>query len=270
MKKMFYAAAAAVLLMASPAAQASGFTFHIEGQKIRIAVPRNCMSLSCLSITDNGSSINMKSMNVKGRKASDDVEVASNAPQAAPSASPVPAVQAQAAPAPAANTAPLAAPPAAANNAPAVDVSRERVAGTPSTSPARATSTASAAPTPPAPAANTAPPAPPAPAVHQEAAAAPATPFGLWQTEQGNVRVEPCGANLCGYGEKDGKKSSELVLVNMKPSSDHSLWSGRIHNPNTGKNYDATVAMRGPNLLKLQGCVLGGMICGGTTWKRIG
>ena len=97
MKKMFYAAAAAVLLMASPAAQASGFTFHIEGQKIRIAVPRNCMSLSCLSITDNGSSINMKSMNVKGRKTSDDVEVASNAPQAAPPTPPVPAVQAQAA-----------------------------------------------------------------------------------------------------------------------------------------------------------------------------
>ena len=272
MKKVFYVAAAAALLMASPAAQARGFSFNIDGQKIRIAAPRHCMSLSCLSVTDNGSSINMK--NMKGRKASDDIEVASNAPEAAPPAPPAPAVQAQPAPAPAANTAPPATPLAAANNvspatAPSADASRERVAGVPSTPPARATSAVSAAPTP-APIANAAPPAPPAPPVRQEAAAAATTPFGLWQTEEGNVRVEQCGANLCGYGEKEGKKSDELVLINMKPSSDHSEWSGRIHNPNTGKNYDATVAMRGPNLLRVQGCILGGAFCGGTTWKRIG
>jgi uncharacterized protein (DUF2147 family) len=27
--------------------------------------------------------------------------------------------------------------------------------------------------------------------------------------------------------------------------------------------------MAGPNQLKVQGCALGGMFCGGTTWKRI-
>jgi uncharacterized protein (DUF2147 family) len=111
--------------------------------------------------------------------------------------------------------------------------------------------------------------APPAPPVQQEAAAAATTPLGLWQTQEGNVRVEPCGANICGYGEKNGKKSDELVLINMRPSSDHSTWAGRIHNPNTGKNYDATVAMKGPNQLRVQGCILGGAFCGSTTWKRV-
>ena len=135
----------------------------------------------------------------------------------------------------------------------------------PAAPPARAASAAPAAPTPAA-VANAAPPAPP---VQQQAAAPATTPFGLWQTDEGTVRVEQCGANLCGYGEKDGKKNDELVLINMRPSSDHSQWSGRIHNPNTGKNYDGTVAMKGPNLLKVQGCIMGGAFCGGTTWKRV-
>jgi uncharacterized protein (DUF2147 family) len=270
MKNAFYAAAAVALLLAPPAAQARGFSFNIDGQKIRIAAPRNCMSLSCLSVTENGSSIGMKNLNVKGRKASDEVEVASNAPQAAPSAPPAPAVEAQPAPAPAANTAPSAPLQVAANNAPAApapaaETSRERLTNMPSTQPARATSTAPAAPTP-ATVANAALPAPP---VQQQAAAPATTPFGLWQTDEGNVRVEQCGANLCGYGEKDGKRNDELVLINMRPSSDHSEWSGRIHNPNTGKNYDGTVAMKGPNLLKVQGCIMGGAFCGGTTWKRV-
>ena len=274
MKKAFYAAAAVALLMASPAAQARGFSFNIDGQKIRIAAPRNCMSLSCISVSDNGSSIGMKNLNMKRRKTSDDVEVASNAPEVAPPAPPAPAVEAQPAPAPAANTAPSAPIQVAANNAPpapvpVVEASRERLAATPSTSPARATSTAPAAPAP-APVANAAPPAPPAPPAQKEAAAPATGPFGLWQTQEGNVRVEQCGANLCGYGEKDGKKSDQLVLINMKPSSDHSEWAGRIANPNTGKKYDGTVTMRGPNQLRVQGCILGGALCGGTTWKRVG
>jgi uncharacterized protein (DUF2147 family) len=285
MKKTFYFAAVAALLMASTAAQARGISFNIDGQRIRIAAPRNCMSLSCLSVTDNGSSINMKNMKLRSRKASDDVEVASNAPEVAPPAPPAPAVQAPPAPAPVANTAPPAPPAAAANNAPpapapAADTSRERVTGVVSTPPSRATNAVaeqlaqlkkldSAAASTPATIADAAPPAPPAPPVQQEAAAAATTPLGLWQTQEGNVRVEPCGANICGYGEKNGKKSDELVLINMRPSSDHSTWAGRIHNPNTGKNYDATVAMKGPNQLRVQGCILGGAFCGSTTWKRV-
>jgi uncharacterized protein (DUF2147 family) len=109
----------------------------------------------------------------------------------------------------------------------------------------------------------------------RDAAAAATTPLGLWQTEdnngnkKGNVRVEQCGANLCGYGETNGEKSKELVLINMKPSSDNSKWTGRIHDPSSGKDYDSTIAMAGPNQLKVQGCALGGMFCGATTWRRI-
>jgi len=107
------------------------------------------------------------------------------------------------------------------------------------------------------------------PPVLQQAAAPATTPFGLWQTEEGNVRVEQCGANLCGYGEKDGKKSNELVLINMKPSSDNSKWTGRIHDPSGGNDYDSIIAMKGPNLLSVKGCAFGGLFCGNQTWKRV-
>jgi uncharacterized protein (DUF2147 family) len=88
----------------------------------------------------------------------------------------------------------------------------------------------------------------------------------MWQTadNKGNVRIEPCGANLCGYAEH----SNERILINMKPA-DNNKWTGRIHDPDSGSNYDSTIALKGPNLLKVQGCAFGGMFCGGQTWKRI-
>ncbi|MFK4650475.1 uncharacterized protein (DUF2147 family) [Bradyrhizobium japonicum] len=109
--------------------------------------------------------------------------------------------------------------------------------------------------------------APAAPATTVAAAPAPAanTPIGVWATEEnkGNVRVEQCGANLCGYA----MKSNERILINMKP--DGAKWSGRIHDPDSGRNYDSTIAMKGPNAMRVQGCAFGGMFCGGQTWKRV-
>ena len=117
---------------------------------------------------------------------------------------------------------------------------------------------------PPAPAAAPITAPPPAP-VAAAPAPAPATPLGIWATEQnkGNVRIEECGQNLCGYAEKTGKK----ILINMKPQA--SKWTGTIHDPDSGRNYDSTIAMKGTNALRVQGCAFGGMFCGGQTWKRV-
>lgn len=91
------------------------------------------------------------------------------------------------------------------------------------------------------------------------------TPIGVWATEEnkGNVRVEQCGTSLCGFAEK----TNERILINMKP--DGARWRGRIHDPNSGRNYDSTIAMKGPNAMRVQGCAFGGMFCGGQTWKRV-
>jgi uncharacterized protein (DUF2147 family) len=285
MKNTFYIAAAA-LLMASTAAHAgSGVSFQIDGQKIHIEAPRNCNSLSCISITNNGSSVNLKNLNLKGKK-SDDDDVASNAPPPAPApaaAPPAPAAQAPAAPpapAPIAVYAPPAPPPApvadAAPPAPAPDASRERISGLPASTttrtapaapPAPPPPAASAAPAAPALVANNAPPAPQPVTDSAPPAAASTTPLGMWQTadNKGNVRIELCGTNLCGFAEH----TNDRILINMKPSSDNSKWTGRIHDPESGSNYDSIIAMKGPNLLKVQGCAFGGLFCGGQTWKRI-
>ncbi|MBA1604478.1 hypothetical protein, partial [Klebsiella pneumoniae] len=55
-------------------------------------------------------------------------------------------------------------------------------------------------------------PAPQPQAAPVATAPAPTGPVGVWATEEnkGNVRVEACGANLCGYSEK----TNERILIN--------------------------------------------------------
>ena len=112
----------------------------------------------------------------------------------------------------------------------------------------------------------------------QKQAAAPAastpaasnSPVGIWLTEEkeGKVRIEQCGPNLCGYAvDKKSNQNGEKVLINMKPGKDK--WSGRILDPNSGSTYDSTIALKGTDTLRVQGCAFGGMFCGGQTWTRV-
>src|SRR6185437_13171851 len=121
------------------------------------------------------------------------------------------------------------------------------------------------APAAPAPAPVAAPVAPAPVPVAAAPVSDPNSPLGVWATEEnkGNVRIEQCGLNLCGYAVKTGEK----ILISMKPQG--SKWTGRIHDPDSGSNYDSTIAMKGSNALKVQGCAFGGMFCGGQTWKRV-
>jgi len=250
--KTFYFAA--VLLMASTAAHAgNGISFQIDGRKVHIEAPKNCSSLDCIQITGtgiSGSGLNLKSL--KSKLADDDDQTNSNpsAQKAAPAAAPAPQAPA---PVPVATTPPPA-PVADASPAPLLhDVTPSSSSSVPPPAPA-------AAATAPAPTAAAAPAAQPA-----TTADATATPLGLWATQdnKGNVQIEQCGQNLCGYAEK----SREPILINMKPSNNK--WTGRIHDPDGGSNYDSTIALKGPNTLKVQGCAFGGLFCGGQTWKRI-
>ncbi|TFV46065.1 DUF2147 domain-containing protein [Bradyrhizobium niftali] len=247
------AIAATALFLASTAAAHAGnsISFQIEGQHIRIETPRNCASLDCVTIVAPGLSdkpIKLNNINLKGLGSKDDDVDTTPAPATTAQPAPAPVQQQPVQQAPVQATAPAVAAPAA----PAPTVAAAPSVGSDNT-------------VQPAPAA--APVAAPAPA---PVAAAPAqvanTPIGIWATEEnkGNVRVEQCGANLCGYAQK----TNERILINMKPEG--SKWSGRIHDPDSGRNYDSTIAMKGPNAMRVQGCAFGGMFCGGQTWKRVG
>jgi uncharacterized protein (DUF2147 family) len=249
--KKFYILAA--LLMATTAAHAgNGISFEVEGHKVHIEVPRNCDSLSCLQISAPG--LSGSNFGFKSKRFNNEDDVV-DAP------APAPAVQATA-PAP---VAPAYVPPA--NVAPAPVAVAPVAAPTTAVAPtyqAAVTDNIAPAPAPVATGrvASVAPTAPVAPAP----VAVANTPLGVWATEEnkGNVRVEQCGPNLCGYAVKTGEK----ILINMKPSD--AKWSGQIHDPDSGKNYDSTIAMKGPNAMRVQGCAFGGMFCGGQTWKRVG
>jgi uncharacterized protein (DUF2147 family) len=244
MNKLYLAAA---LLMASTAAHAgNSISFEIDGQKIHIEAPKNCDQLSCIQITAPGlskSSFNLKNLNLKNSGDDDDVADAAPAPKIAPApAAPVAAPQAPA--------------PVASNSQTPTAVA--------STTPAPVTNYV--APAAPAPSAAATAPQPAPVATAPAPASASTTPLGIWATEEdkGNVRIEACGTNLCGYADKTGEK----ILINMKPEG--TKWTGRIHDPDSGKDYDSTIAMRGANTLKVQGCAFGGLFCGGQTWKRVG
>jgi uncharacterized protein (DUF2147 family) len=257
MNKFVFAAATALLFATTSAQAGGGVTLQIDGQRVRIESPRGCNSLSCIQINAPGFKGKLGNIDLKGfgaKDKDDDVPppattTTTTAPVAAAPVAPVAAVPAPA-PAPVA-AAPAPAPVAAA---PAPVVTND-ITPAPASSPAPA----AAAPAP-------APVAAPAPAPVAAAPVAVAnSPLGVWATEdnKGHVRIEQCGANLCGYAVN----TNERILINMKP--DANKWVGRINDPDSGRNYDSTIAMRGPNGLRVQGCAFGGMFCGGQTWKRV-
>lgn len=242
MKKLYILAA---LLMATTSAHAGGITFQINGERIRVEAPRNCNAISCVKVTAPGYNGSLGNIDLKGMgsKSKGDDDAAATVPAAPP------------APAPAQATAPQPPTPAATAPAPAQTVA--------AVTPAR---TEAAPPAPPPPAPVAAAPAPaPQPAPVAAAASDPNSPIGIWSTEEnkGDVRIEECGANLCGYSVNTGAR----ILINMKPQG--SKWTGRIHDPDSGRNYDSTIALKSTNTLKVQGCAFGGMFCGGQTWKRV-
>jgi uncharacterized protein (DUF2147 family) len=90
-----------------------------------------------------------------------------------------------------------------------------------------------------------------------------AGPVGLWRVADATaqVHVMPCHGALC--GSVHGKQ----VLINMKPNGTN-LWTGTIVDVRDGTQYAGKILMQGESL-RVEGCVMGGAICGGQTWTRV-
>jgi uncharacterized protein (DUF2147 family) len=261
MKKLF---AIAAFLLASTAAQAQ-YTFEYGGRTIRIDPDRGTVSIP--GVYDNSGQRTKRSHNDQDgdRQRKQTPQQAKIDPQA-PAAEPAAAEQAPA---------PASTPPkpstATATVAPAdTATSTQPLTTQPAASAPVPQTQQDAAPAKPAPSAvvaTTAPaPTPPAPAVQ-----AANSPLGVWLTEEkeGKVRIEQCGANLCGYSvDAKSNQNGEQVLINMRPGKDFK-WRGRIFDPNTHSTYDSTIALTGADTLRVQGCAFGGMFCGGQTWSRV-
>jgi len=267
MKKLF---AIAAFLLASTAAQAQ-YTFEYGGRTIRIDPDRGTVSIP--GIYDNTGNAGRRTKRSRSDQDSDrprkqapqEAKTEPQAPEAAPVATehaPAPAR-----PSPEPSTATARAAPSSDTitstqspiSAPAPQVQPDAVPATRRPEPAPVVATApSSEPVP----------SPQAPAI--AAAQSANSPLGVWLTEEkeGKVRIEQCGSNLCGYSvDAKSNQNGEKVLINMKPGKDK--WSGRIYDPNTGSTYDSTIALKGSDSLRVQGCAFGGMFCGGQTWSRL-
>jgi uncharacterized protein (DUF2147 family) len=114
-----------------------------------------------------------------------------------------------------------------------------------------------------------------------------AGPAGVWRVEDGtaNVEIAPCRNALCGavawISKPDLKDSKNpdiskrnrpvlgiTVLQEMKEAGSNS-WAGTIYNARDGSTYKAKMSMRGDNTLHVEGCIAGGLLCGGQDWSRV-
>ena len=118
-----------------------------------------------------------------------------------------------------------------------------------------------------------------------------ADPTGVWLTQAGDarVRVSKCGGGLCGsvawlreptdpatgQPQRDNKNPNPalakrpivgLVLFQGMQPSGTARWSGTIYNADDGQSYASTIAMTGPNSLRVEGCL--GALCGAEMWSR--
>jgi uncharacterized protein (DUF2147 family) len=117
---------------------------------------------------------------------------------------------------------------------------------------------------------------------------------GTWLTEGGTatVRLANCGDAVCGTiialkqpnDPETGKPQADRnnadaslrkrpvlglqIVLGMKPSG-AAKWSGKVYNAEDGETYEGKISLQTPNTLKLEGCILGGMICQGQTWTRV-
>ena len=124
-------------------------------------------------------------------------------------------------------------------------------------------------------------------AAGQGAAQTAGDPFGVWQHPDNgsHIRIAKCGAGLCATIVKV-RDPSRTAVNNPDPKlrkrpvdgitimkggrkTGENSWSGKLYNTQDGETYSGTLTLVDADHLKLQGCVLGGLICQGPTWTRI-
>ena len=123
-------------------------------------------------------------------------------------------------------------------------------------------------------------------AVCEVGAASAGDATGVWMRSSGSskIRIEDCGGALCGtiVWEKAPRKdiqnpdpakreeplTGRRVLLGLKPTGKADQWKGQVYNAEDGKTYTGFITLEADGALKLEGCVLGGLICKSDRWTR--
>jgi len=125
-------------------------------------------------------------------------------------------------------------------------------------------------------------------AVAGSALAADVTGTWLTPSDSGQVRIEPCGASVCGTLLTGARIKANPALTDAKNKNTAlrsrtlkglpmlqgfkgagGAWSGgTIYNPEDGNTYKATLRLTSPDTLQVKGCVVT-PLCKTQVWKRL-
>ena len=115
------------------------------------------------------------------------------------------------------------------------------------------------------------------------AAAAPSVE-GRWTNPKRSVVIEvaPCGRAWCGTvvaasakaranARKGGTKEliGTRILSGARPVG-NGVFKGKGFVPKRNLYAPATIRQRGPNVMEVEGCALGGLLCREQRWTRVG
>ncbi len=136
-------------------------------------------------------------------------------------------------------------------------------------------------------------------------AAAQGSPIeGVWRTVLlSEVTISACPQGYCGYLSKiivpEGRLSAEeaeaaaqmrpedffdyrnknpslrnrpmlgLQILTLRPGNKPHIFDGEVYNPEDGNTYSGYLELLGPDLVRLNGCVLFNVICRGEDWVRV-
>jgi uncharacterized protein (DUF2147 family) len=113
-----------------------------------------------------------------------------------------------------------------------------------------------------------------------------ADPAGEWLVKDGNARIliERCANGLWGFiswvrvpatdrnNPASAKQTRSIVgvaIVRGMSAVKPNRWEGEVYNADNGKMYSASITMTNDDVLRIEGCVLGGLFCGGESWTRV-
>ena len=111
----------------------------------------------------------------------------------------------------------------------------------------------------------------------------PEAPDGLWLNPAGTVavRVAFCGTRLCGWiawaapaARADAHEAGVERLTGTELLRDYrhrepGLWTGTVYVPDMGRGFPSTIWQVRPELLRIKGCLLDGLICRSQDWRLI-
>ena len=115
--------------------------------------------------------------------------------------------------------------------------------------------------------------------------AAAADPSGDWMVENRSaiIRIARCGDLYWGivvWEREPGRDSANPdpakrnrptlgipILLGLKATGDN-RWEGKVYNAENGSLYMVRVSLASPDVLRIEGCILGGIFCGGQNWTR--